>query len=89
MSSKDTNKAHSWYSLSGNIEIMIGNEADEIIQERFDSLLLRYEKVLEEKMNGSKLVLDRVYLLHYKLHKVSLNRSVSYIDFPKWLKKKN
>ena len=34
-------------------------------------------------MSGSKLVLDSVDLLHYKLHKVSLNRSGPYIDSPK------
>ena len=35
---------HTSYSWSDNIEIMIGNEADEIIQELFDSLLQRYQK---------------------------------------------
>ena len=27
-------------------------------------------------------------LIHYKLHKISLNRSESHIDSPKWLKNK-
>ena len=30
-----------------------------------------------------------VYLLHYNLHKISLNSGGSYIDYLKWLKNKN
>ena len=32
--------------------------------------------------------LDSDDLLHYNLHKISLNRGGSYIDSPKWLRKK-
>ena len=39
-------------------------------------------------MRGSRFVFDSVQLLYYKLHKISLNRSGSYIDSPKWLKNK-
>ena len=39
-------------------------------------------------MKGSEIVCDRVDLLHYKCHKTGLNRGESYIDSPKWLKKK-
>ena len=31
---------------------------------------------------------DSIDLLYYKLHKISLNRSGSYIDSPEWLKSK-
>ena len=37
-------------------------------------------------MRGSEFVLDSVDSLYYKIHKISLNRGESYIDFPKWLK---
>ena len=39
-------------------------------------------------MRGSRFVFDSVQLLYYKLHKISLNRSGSYIDSTKWLKNK-
>ena len=39
-------------------------------------------------MRGIELVFDGVDLLHYKLHKISLNRSGSDIDSPEWLKNK-
>ena len=39
-------------------------------------------------MKGSEFIYDSVELLHYKLHKISLNRGGSYIDSPEWLKNK-
>ena len=39
-------------------------------------------------MDKSHFVYDSVDLLYYNLHKASLNRGGSYIDFPKWLKNK-
>ena len=36
-------------------------------------------------MRGSKFVFDSNDLLHYNLHKISLNKDGSYIDSPKWL----
>ena len=39
-------------------------------------------------MKGSEFVFDSVDLLCYNCHKISLNRSGSYIDSPKWLKGK-
>ena len=65
---------------------MRGNEADEIAEELFDSLPQKYHKGLDESIKGSKFFFDSVNLLYYKLHKISLNCSGSYIDSPKWLK---
>ena len=73
---KDSNKT-SMLRKSNNIEIMIGNEIDEIIEELFESLLQRYLEGLEESMKGREFV-----LLYDKCHQVSLNRCGSYIDFP-------
>ena len=53
---------------------MIGNETDEIFLEVFDSLLQKYQKGLEEAIKGSEFVFDGVDLLHYKCHRISLNR---------------
>ena len=65
---------------------MIGYETDEIIEKLFKSPLERYQQGLEERMReGSGYVFDRVNLLHYRLHKISLDRGGSYIDSPKWL----
>ena len=75
-------------SKSANIEIMIYNEADELIEELFESLLNRYQNNLEESMRGSESVFDYIHLLYYKCHKISPNCGGSYIDSPDWIKNK-
>ena len=67
---------------------MVDSETNEIIEERFKSLLQRHQEGLEESMKGSEFVFDSVGLLEYKLNKISLNRGGSYIDSPEWLKNK-
>ena len=61
-----------------NIEIIINDEADEVIEERFKSNKNRNQNFLES-MKGSELVFDYVHLLHYKCHKINPNRGGSYI----------
>ena len=39
-------------------------------------------------MEGSNFVFESVDLLHYSLHKTSLNKGGSYIDSPDWIKNK-
>ena len=73
------------HSKSDNIEIMISDEADEVIKTLFDSLKSRYQNNLQS-MRGSQLVFDYVKLLYYKYHKMNLNRGGSYIDSLDWIK---
>ena len=42
------------HTKSDNIEIMMGSETDEIIEESFKSLFQRYQDGLEESMKGSE-----------------------------------
>ena len=58
---------------SNNIEIMIGNETDEIIRNIFESFLQRYQEGLEESMRGSEFVFYfySVNLLRYEFYKIS------------------
>ena len=44
---------------------------------------------LQEKMKGSDFAFDGVNYLYYDLNKISISKSGSYIDSPKWLKDKN
>ena len=82
VSSLDANETHVIYTKSNNIEIMSDTETNDVINELFNSFLRRYQEGLETKMKGSSFVFDRVYLLEYRLHKISLNRGSSYIDSP-------
>ena len=87
-SSKDSKETRTTHSKGNTIEIMIGYETNEIIEELFDALLQRYQKGLEESMKGRDFIFDSTDLLCYKLHKISLNRGRSYIDSQKLLKNK-
>ena len=82
ISSKDFDEICTMNTKINNIEIMMGNETDEIIKELFESSLQKYQGGLEEEMRGSEFVFDSADLLHFNLHKISLNRGGSYIDSP-------
>ena len=76
------------YTRSNNIEIMFGDDNDDIIEQLFESLLKKYEENLQNKMRGSEFEFDGVSFLYYDFNKTSINRGGSYIDSPKWLKDK-
>ena len=88
ISSKDSEETCTMHTKSHNIEIMMGNETDEIIEKLFESLLQNYQKDLEESMRGSGFVFDSIDLLYYHLQKIGLKKGGSYIDSPEWLKNK-
>ena len=76
------------HTRSDNIEIMIGDDNDDIIEELLKSFIQKYEENLQNKMRGSDFEFDGVNFLYYDFNKISLNRGGSYIDSPKWLKDK-
>ena len=76
------------YTRSDNIEIMFGDDNDDVIEQLFESLLKKYEENLQNKMRGSEFEFDGVNFLYYDFNKTSKNRGGSYIDSPKWLKDK-
>ena len=76
------------YTRSDNIEIMFGDDNDDIIEQLFESLLKIYEENLQNKMRISEFEFDGVNFLYYDFNKTSINRGRSYIDSPKWLKNK-
>ena len=80
--SKDSDEIRTMRTKINNIEIMTGNETYQIIEELFESLLQKYQEKLDEKIKGSEFVFGSIDLLHYNLHKISLNRRGSYIDSP-------
>ena len=68
--SKDSDETRNMHKKSDNIEILIGNEIDEIIE----SLLEKYQEELKESMKGRDFIFDSVDLLYYHLHKTILSR---------------
>ena len=68
------------HSKNNNMEIMMNNEADEVIKNFFDSVKDRYQNNLES-IKGSESSFNGVQLLYYKCHKINRNNCGSYIDF--------
>ena len=83
-----SDKTRIMYIRSDNLEIMFGDDNDDIIEQLFESLLKKYEENLQNKMRGSEFELDGVNFLYYDFNKTSINRGGSFIDSPKWLKDK-
>ena len=77
ISSKDSNETSTIHTKSDNLEIMIGNEMDEVIEELFESLLQRYQEGLEESMEGSEFIFHSFNALYYNLNKKNFNRGES------------
>ena len=48
------------HTKSDNIEIMMGNETDETIEELFEYLLQGYQERLEESMKGNEFIFDSI-----------------------------
>ena len=81
IASIDYGQVHVMHSKSNNIEIMINDEANKVIKERFKLPKNSYQNSLES-MKGIEFVFDQVNLLHYKCHKINPNRGGSNIDSP-------
>ena len=76
------------HSRSDNIKFKSYNDANEVVDELFESLCSRYPGNLETSIRESDFIFDSVQLMYYKCHKVNFRRVGSYIDFPDWIKKK-
>ena len=76
------------HTKSDNTAIMSGIETDDVINELFNTFRGRFQEGLETKVKESSFTFERIDLLEYHLHKVSLNRGSSYIKSPEWIKNK-
>ena len=63
ISSKDSNETRTMHTTTDNIEIMTGNETDEIIKNLSESLLQKYQEGLEKSMKGSDFFIVLIYYI--------------------------
>ena len=84
----DSNETRVMHTKSDNTTIMSGIETDDAINELFNTFRRRYQEGLETKMKRSSFIFERIDLLEYHLHKISLNRGSSYINSHEWIKNK-
>ena len=64
ISSKDTEEERVMYAMSGNIKFTSHNDANDVVNELFESLLSRYEDNSETLMRGSNFIFDSVQLMY-------------------------
>ena len=88
ISSKNVDEERVMHSKSDNIDFMSYDNANEVVNKVFESLLSTYEIGLETSMRGSDFIFDSVQLLYYKCHKMNFKHGGSYNDSLDWIKKK-
>ena len=66
---------------------MVYNDANEVVDELFESFNSGYQGNLKISMERSEFIFDSVQLMYYKYLKVNFRRCGSYIDSPDWIKK--
>ena len=76
------------HTRSDNIEITIGDDNHDIIEELFKSFIQKYEENLQNKMRGSDFEFDGVNFLYYDFNEITLITGGSCIHSLKWLKDK-
>ena len=85
--STDSKETRTMHTKSDNIEIVMDSKTDDSINELLD---LFYEIIQRDLKNQSEeaRIFDSVDLLYYHLQRISLKRSESHINSPKWPKNK-
>ena len=76
------------HSASDNIKFTPYNDANEVVNELFESLRSKYQDNLEISMRGSDFIFDSVQLMYYKCHEENFKHGGSCIDSPDWMKNK-
>ena len=77
------------YSASDNIEIFMGSDTDDVINNLFDTILQRFQEARETSFErGSEFIFECVDVLYYYFHRIDMRRGESYIKSPEWLKNK-
>ena len=84
----DKNETQVMHTKSDNVEIMNGTDTSDAINKLINYFIKRYQEGPDTKIKGCSYIFERIDLLEYHLHKVSLNRASSYIESPEWLHNK-
>ena len=84
----DKNETQVMHTKIDNAEIMNGIDTSDAIKKLINSFMKRYQEELETKMKESSYIFERIDLLEYHLHKISLNTEITYIKSSEWLHNK-
>ena len=75
---QDFNDKRSLYVKTKNAVIMEASDINEIINEIFDSLIKKYQELLEYSTKSSGLISEGVESMTYDINKTTINRGGSY-----------
>ena len=81
----DRDKNRTFHVKSDNIEIRLGNNTSNVINELIESFLSNYRKEEQILRNGNNYIYDSVDMLGIHFHDIKLKRGKSYIKSPEWL----
>ena len=85
---QDFNDKRSLYVKTKNVVIIKGSDINEIINEIFDSLVKKYQELLEYSTKNRGLILEGVESMTYDINKTTINRGGSSVESPAWLRNK-
>ena len=85
MHTADRDKNRAFHLKSYNIEMRLGNNTSNVINELIESFLSNYQKEEQILRNGSNYTFESVDILGIHFHDIKLKRGKSYIKSPKWL----
>ena len=66
----------------------MGSDIDEIVKNLYDSLIHKYEELMEYSTKNSGFNLEGVELMNYDINKITINRVGSHTEYSEWLKSK-
>ena len=80
---KDVDAECIMLSKSDNIEFILYDNKNEVVNERFESLLSRYQIGLETSMRGNDFIflnqINCCIIVYYKCHKIKFNKCFQYV----------
>ena len=85
---QDLEKSYTFHTKSKNIEILPGDDVNDIIKQLTDSFYENYQEEMLKLRNGSSYEYDSVELLDIHFHTIDLRRGSSYIKSPDSIKNK-
>ena len=84
----DYNDKRQLYAKTKIFEIKMGSDTDEIVKESFESIIQKYQQLMEYSTKNSGLILEGVELMDFDINKITINKVGSYIESPEWSKSK-
>ena len=85
---EDFNDERALYVKTKDVEIMRSSGTNEIVKKSFESIIQKYQELIEYSTKNSGLILEGIELMNYDINKITINRGGSYIESPTWLKSK-